>query len=804
MEEWEELNYEEIKLALKDVIFLDYLISKFPDLTRDKLVMKYNTTLKCKTCGNLITINYVLDDLSIINVCPQCKQNNMEKPTDIRVIVNWFNRNYKFAATFDKDENLYCYDKARGVWSDEKASAVIKKECDIIFKNIPSGISTQKVNNIILSIKAGNYKQHSLFTNAIKRKENKTYVNLKNGVFILEDYKLVEYSPDFYFRGYINVKFDKDAKLPENFLKFLMEITYPSEENLINLLEAFAYPMMDGYPIQKAIALIGAGNNGKSTFLQCMENFYGEKYISHLSMQQLSNAVEGQPFSLLQILGKIANISDDLPSRAVKDVGYFKQLTGGSTIEAERKFGGRVSFVNSAKFYFAANTMPDVSEDSIAFYRRFLFIEFGNRIEKPRNSKELIAELTSEEEKSGLLNILIFIIMKKLLVNNDFSFVKSLDEIANQYQKHSNTAKLFCETFLEERYDELVEKQDIEKAYKDFCLQNSLVQITTKKFWMTFNELFSHIPQSRPQINNERKRIYMGLCLNKSSEGDFSLKTLKIDKNSNNILENYLNNGLDVLSGHDVLNFPLYNINILYKNFKDIIGNLRHDGQKQNGGRNNTTNSNTILEKPPQNEVYIKNDPSNQINSNNMLEKTGGGFETAKTTQNIQNYPSEPQNSNNMLESMTKDGENKPNGGGVKGVQGDCLSMAITRPPRVDMVKHPLISPNPPLPKEESNTQSQVSQTPELEPQQTSQQPQPPIPQVCDLTQLKDLIISYFKKAPEGLILSNCANKWDFLYGMLKTYDQTSIDQAMRWLIADEQVIEIKDGVWKRYAYGMS
>ncbi len=704
MENWEELNYEEIKLALKDTVFLDFLISKFPDLTRDKLLMKYNINLKCKTCSNIIFINYVLDDLSIINVCPTCKQNNIEKPTDIKVIVNWFNRNYKFAATFDKDENLYCYDKAKGLWSDEKATAVIKKECDVIFKNVPNGISTQKVNNIILSIKAGSYKDHSLFTNAIKKINDKTYINLKNGVLILEENKLTEYSPDYYFRGYVNVKFNKDANVPEKFISFLIDITKPSEENFINLLEAFAYPLMADYPIQKAIALIGAGNNGKSTFLQCMENFYGENYISHLSMQQLSNAVEGQPFALLQILGKIANISDDLPARAVKDVGYFKQLTGGSTIEAERKFGGRVSFVNSAKFFFAANTMPDVSEDSIAFYRRFLFIEFGNKIEKPRNSKELIAELTSEEEKSGLLNILIFIVLKKLSINNDFSFAKSVEDIANQYQKHSNTAKLFCETFLEERNEEATEKQEIEKAYKDFCAQNSLIQVSTKKFWMSFNELFSHLQQSRPQINNERKTIYLGICLTKS-ENKYSLKNVlhtENDKNSNNILENYLKSANP--SG-----------------MSGIIANL--------------------------NEVY----------SNKYINKY-------RKMSDIPDITDIPRSSTDETPDIRRRIENFGNN------LDNC------------------------------DTQTQTNKT-IITPNQSTPLPNP---QTFDLAQLKDLIISYFKKAPEGLILSNSAKKWDFLYGMLKDYDQNAIDQVMRQLIAEEQIIEIKDGVWKRYAYGLS
>ena len=72
-------------------------------------------------------------------------------------------------------------------------------------------------------------------------------------------------------------------------------------------------------------------------------------------------------------------------------------------------------------------------------------------------------------------------------------------------------------------------------------------------------------------------------------------------------------------------------------------------------------------------------------------------------------------------------------------------------------------------------------------------------PQTFDLTHLKDLIMNYFKKSPSGLILSNSANKWEFLYGMFKVHEEVAIDQAMRQLIAEEQIIEIKNGVWKTY-----
>lgn len=80
----------------------------------------------------------------------------------------------------------------------------------------------------------------------------------------------------------------------------------------------------------------------------------------------------------------------------------------------------------------------------------------------------------------------------------------------------------------------------------------------------------------------------------------------------------------------------------------------------------------------------------------------------------------------------------------------------------------------------------------------TPSQP-PPIAQKRYLKDLRETILSNLKKYPEGLILSVEAKKWDLLYPLLKIYTREDIDAVMRELIAEEAIIEKKNGVWAVY-----
>ena len=579
---WNEFSEDTRSKALADPLYFEALKVTYPEADfseHDRLLKKYEITLTCRYCDTGILANFLR---GIPTSCPQCKRQSLNVPTAPGAVADLLIRYYRVATTENKDQNLYIYDESTGTWSDEKADAILKRECGVIFGD---NISAQRVNNVRLALQAKSFVKPNVFCSAVVHKEGKLFINLVNGILEvdLQSFRptLSQHSPDFYFLSQIPVVYDPDAKVPDKFLDFLAQITLPNEENFINLLEGFGYPLLPGYPIQRVLALLGSGWNGKSTYFAAMERFYDKRYVSHLTMQQLSKAAENSPFALVQLQGRLANIGDDLPKEAVRDVGYFKMLTGGSSVEAERKFGNRFSFVNSAKFFFSANRMPEVSEDTVAFYRRFLFVEFTNVISNPRDQEEVLAEIMGEEQKSGLLNIFLVFVLPRLVKQNDFTCARGVDIVAEQYQKHSNTAKLFFDKRIEYAPAGVISKENLWLTYQQFCSERGLVLSSQKAFWSSFKEACPQAVEQQYQEQGIHKRNVKGIQF-KEPEDDAKEPSQKVT------LEQYFNQDNQDNQDSDIF----YVVHKLPEYIKEI---RKKAGYVGNAG-NQQQYSNTILD----------------------------------------------------------------------------------------------------------------------------------------------------------------------------------------------------------------
>ena len=155
--------------------------------------------------------------------------------------------------------------------------------------------------------------------------------------------------------------------------------------------------------IQKAIALIGEGGNGKGVFLQLAVNFVGPENVSHLSLQKL----ETDRFAPARLYGKLANICSDLPSERMAGSAVFKAITGCDRITGEFKYRDSFEFTPFARLLISANHLPSSRDASKAFFDRWLIIPFNagfrnTRREIPRSV--LDAALSTSIELSGALN----------------------------------------------------------------------------------------------------------------------------------------------------------------------------------------------------------------------------------------------------------------------------------------------------------------------------------------------------------------------------------------------------------------
>ena len=184
-------------------------------------------------------------------------------------------------------------------------------------------------------------------------------------------------------------------------LKFMNEVMAP--EDVETVLDFIAYCLWRSFPFHRYVLFNGSGRNGKGVMLEIIKCFLGNDNVSGESLHRLL----GTRFATAELYGKLANTDADLSRDALKNTGFLKKLTGGDYIPAEKKFRPPFQFVNHAKLLFSANEIPMTEDETDAFFSRLIIINFPNQFLGNKDDPHLIRKLTTEEELSGLLRIIL-------------------------------------------------------------------------------------------------------------------------------------------------------------------------------------------------------------------------------------------------------------------------------------------------------------------------------------------------------------------------------------------------------------
>jgi len=343
------------------------------------------------------------------------------------------------------------------------------------------------------------------------------YVNVMNGIVDVTTGDWKAHSPDLVFFRQLPFAFDPKASCPL-IDKFITEVFSPDDVELAY--ELMAYTLVPGYPIQKAFALVGGGSNGKSTFLNLIKAFLGPESVSSVSLQDL----DGDRFASSSLYQKRANICADLPSRGLTRTSMFKALTGGDKVRAQFKHANAFSFENSAKLFFSMNQVPLTDDDSDAFFRRWVMIDFPNRFEGERLNLNKLAEITRPTELAGLFNRCLTMI-PALLEHKTFCHAGSTEETRTKYQKLSDSALTFLEAQcvikngawdidrhpIEEPGQ--IRKATLYKAYAEWCMAQSTPAVKEGKFRKRLLEFNPAVSEVRINEGGQMVRAWRGIEL---------------------------------------------------------------------------------------------------------------------------------------------------------------------------------------------------------------------------------------------------------------------------------------------------
>lgn len=349
-------------------------------------------------------------------------------------------------------------------------------------------------------------------------------INLKNGLYDISKEKLTSHIPDYLSLNQKPIVFNPRIK-PKIFGKFLKDVLYSVD--LRTAVEAMAYTFYRDTPFEYFFKLFGYGSNGKSVFTGLLTKLHDPKNISNVSISSLLD----NRFALSDLEFKDVNVDTELSNAVIKDTSILKKLTGGrkQPIRIERKNQKAYDTYLHAKLFFNANLIRQSSDQTTAYYRREVLISFPFTFEGKKDDPYLLQKLSSQEELSGIFNVLMNA-LRRILKNNGIHInEKTVEQRRLKSERVTDPVKVFKEEAIAEdsTADEWITKADLFSAYIKFCSKYKIAIKSIEAFGKDLVRL--GLEDGKRTKANERKTCWLGVRLNSGYQTNMEQQQITLD-----------------------------------------------------------------------------------------------------------------------------------------------------------------------------------------------------------------------------------------------------------------------------------
>lgn len=336
------------------------------------------------------------------------------------------------------------------------------------------------------------------------------YIVLQNGIYWWKDDALEDHSAGLGAMTKLPITHDPIA-VPHSMNEWLTEVLGDDREIIRHMWEVIGYILMTGNPKHKIFLLHGPGGNGKSTMLRVLRAMLGRENYSSLSLHQL---VEDR-FATSSLYGKIANISGDLSSKYLADPQILKEISGGETISASRKFGHSFEFDPYAVPIFASNEFFRTSDTSDGWRRRWEVIDFTRKVDGSRPFDEQILF----QEAPGIFNLAMEG-LRRMMTRGRFDPPHEAIEATSRLHDSADPFMLWLEEDdnVIRGEDESAPSSDVYGRYSRWCRRNGYSALASGPFGMRLKQ--QGITRTRTRDGSSRTWRYQGISVMLSAHDD--------------------------------------------------------------------------------------------------------------------------------------------------------------------------------------------------------------------------------------------------------------------------------------------
>lgn len=367
-----------------------------------------------------------------------------------------------------------------------------EKSQERLFKHARSSESDGKINAMI------NLARSWVGVRSDELDADPWLLNCMNGILDLRTGELLPHRQDSFVTKLAPYDYDPNAQCP-TWLQFL-DVIFEGNQHLIDYMQrAVGYACTGVIREQCLFFLHGIGSNGKSTFLNVIQDVLGDYARDTPTESLMVKNNEGISNDIARLKGArfVTAVEAEADKRMAESL--VKRLTGGDTITARFMRQEFFQFRGTFKIFLAANHKPGVRGTDDGIWRRIKMIPFLVRIPDNKQDAELPDKLRAEAE--GILAWAVRgcrIWQEKGLGEPD-----EVRAATAEYRDEMD----FLGPFLTEHCilapTQSVKASDLYKAYLTYCEDNKDKPVSSTKF--------GRLLADRPHIKKQRHSSGNGL-----------------------------------------------------------------------------------------------------------------------------------------------------------------------------------------------------------------------------------------------------------------------------------------------------
>jgi putative DNA primase/helicase len=407
-----------------------------------------------------------------------------------------------------EDGDIYAYDEEPGVWrgrEDGDDGRQILRE--LLYETLKQDYDSSSLRSVIEHLKAQGRTEIDTFGTPPQT------VAVENGLLELDSGRRLNLQPEHRALWQMPVIHDPNAECSK--FKDTLGQWVPDESTRKTLQEFVGYALDSSTArFEKMLLLVGPTDSGKTVFLNVIEHLFGREHAASQAIQYLAN----QRWGVDKIVGKPINVRHDLDNNVIKRTGMVKELASGNPMNAEAKHGDPYKARPTAKHFFSANQVPRRDSPKDAFYNRWLTIRFNQQIPPGEQNPDLVDELTTPDELSGILNWAIEG-YQRLHEQRGFTRTRSPEETRELWRTYGDSIDQFIGDWVVKTPDSEVKKSKMYGVYKTYA-KGQGQPVESKQQVMSRLSGLDGVTQGQVREGDSRPRVFRGIKLIGDSESN--------------------------------------------------------------------------------------------------------------------------------------------------------------------------------------------------------------------------------------------------------------------------------------------